>query len=279
VAIDAEARAQAQKLWNANPCGAVPGEDTTLEYFEAVERQRYLEQPWMYEHFGFSRYAGKRVLEIGTGHGTDLVQFGLAGAACHGVDITDKHLTLTQRNFDLRGLEVTLRKSDATDTGFPDAHFDLVYSFGVCHHIPEPRAVFQEMRRVLKPGGECLISVYNRDSAYFVLSKLLRHGLLRGGLFKLGYEGLKATIETGADGKDVRPYVRLYSSRSLRQELAPFVEVTEVRRKHLFLQDVVSSLGGLVPKLYLSGLDEYFGWYLVARGRKPLDGGSGPVGS
>jgi ubiquinone/menaquinone biosynthesis C-methylase UbiE len=267
VSGELDARAQARRQWTANPCGAVEGPEATVEYFEAVERNRYFEQPWMLQHFRFPDYAGRRVLEVGTGHGTDLIQFGKAGAECFGVDITDRHLELTRRNFELRGLGVTLRKCDATRIDFPDRSFDVVYSFGVCHHIPEVDQVFREIKRVLRPGGECLITVYSFYSAFFLFSKLLRHGVLRGGLFKLGYAGLKATVESGADGLEIRPYVRLYTKRSLTREMRHCFEVLDVRKKHLFLQDLVSALGGLTPRLFLNGLDRYLGWYLVARGR------------
>lgn len=56
----------------------------------------------MHRYFRYEGYAGKRVLEIGIGQGTDLMQFAKGGAIFHGADITDNHLKLTKCNFDLR---------------------------------------------------------------------------------------------------------------------------------------------------------------------------------
>lgn len=59
---------------------------------------------------------------------------------------------------------------------------DLVVSYGVIHHTPDPLRCFSELARVLKPGGRLLFNVYNWDnlyrSLYFFLSpplKAVRH--------------------------------------------------------------------------------------------------------
>ena len=75
---------RARDQWGANPCGAhVAGELPfgSREYFDAIEVHRYVtEAPWMKQAIGFDCYAGKRVLEIGFGTGTDLLQFARGGA-------------------------------------------------------------------------------------------------------------------------------------------------------------------------------------------------------
>ena len=74
---------------------------------------------------------------------------------------------------------------------------DLVVSYGVTHHTPDPLRCFMELTRVLKPGGIMLFNVYNWDnlyrSLYFFLSpplKSVRHLFGR----KFGDTILKYTI-------------------------------------------------------------------------------------
>ena len=260
---EAVAREQAVKQWSANPCGAVAGDERSLEYFLAVERGRYAQQPWQRACVRFEEYTGKRFLEIGVGHGTDLVQFAKAGAACHGIDITDRHLELTARNFALRGLPVALKQCDAARIEYPDAYFDLVYSFGVIHHIPDASSVLTEIRRVLKPGGRCLIALYRRYSL-FHLYMIVVPGLLRGRLLRLGYAGLLATIEGGADGVSVKPYVKLYRRREAVELLAG-LELEEASVHHLELGRFRASLAGRLLAPLLGLLEPWLGWYLVCR--------------
>src|SRR6185503_12457249 len=78
--------------------GAVDGDLTSLAYFLEVERTRYAQQAWQRRVFPFDRCRGQRVLEIGVGLGTDLAQFAKAGAICHAIDITDRHLEAAARN-------------------------------------------------------------------------------------------------------------------------------------------------------------------------------------
>lgn len=63
----------------------------------------------------------------------------------------------TDFDFDHQGsAPARLVSMDARDLRFPDASFDLIYSFHVLEHIPEPERALREMARALRPGGRYL---------------------------------------------------------------------------------------------------------------------------
>ncbi len=47
-----------------------------------------------------------------------------------------------------------------------DGVADLVFSYGVIHHTPNPFLCFRELARILKPGGYLLLNVYNWENLY-----------------------------------------------------------------------------------------------------------------
>jgi SAM-dependent methyltransferase len=49
---------------------------------------------------------------------------------------------------------------------FPDegGGFDLIYSIGVLHHLPDPRAGFLSLARLLRPGGKIAVWVYGHEN-------------------------------------------------------------------------------------------------------------------
>ena len=256
-----DARQQAQAQWNANPCGAVDTTEYDRAFFDRVERERYRDQYWMRDVFDYESFRGKRVLEIGVGLGTDLKQFARAGAECYGADITDTHLELTARNFELEGLSVDLHKADATRLPFPDGFFDCVYSFGVIHHIPDADAAVSEVTRVLKSGGIFQVAVYHRFSIHTAF--LFLYALLHGQLTKLGVAGVLATIERGADGVTIKPYVKLYSGGHLRRLLrAAGLRPKRTVIRHVRFDDI--------PVLnHFRRFEMLLGWYVCAFARKP----------
>jgi SAM-dependent methyltransferase len=77
---------------------------------------------------------------------------------------------------------------------FADDSFDMVFSHGVLHHLPDIKQAQSELHRVLSPGGELVIMVYARWSLNYVVSiGLIRRAALvaafflsRAGILKAG---------------------------------------------------------------------------------------------
>ena len=100
---------------------------------------------------------GERVVDVGSGAGFDSFiaagQVGDTGAVV-GVDMTPEMLVKSRDTAAALGLShVEFREGLAENLPVPDAWADAVISNGVINLCADKRAVFEEIRRVLKPGG------------------------------------------------------------------------------------------------------------------------------
>jgi len=103
------------------------------------------------------------------------------------------------------GLAATVVQMDAEQMQFPDNSFDLIWTWGVIHHSANTRKILEEMRRVLRPGGEALVMVYHRTFwEYYVQGAML--AILSGQIFKPA--ALHASIQRRTDGAIARYYKR-----------------------------------------------------------------------
>jgi 2-polyprenyl-3-methyl-5-hydroxy-6-metoxy-1,4-benzoquinol methylase len=84
-----EQKESVQQYWDNEPCGTsnIAYPEGSLEYFEAIADNRYNLEPFIASYARFNEWAGKKVLEVGCGVGTDLLQFARAGAHVLGVEI------------------------------------------------------------------------------------------------------------------------------------------------------------------------------------------------
>jgi SAM-dependent methyltransferase len=103
---------------------------------------------------------GKRILDIGCNHGTQLIPAYNAGWEVFGIDlnvhaIKDCRKYLTAGNFEVSTIE---------DVKFPDKHFEKIQTFHVLEHIYDPMAFLKKIHSLLEKGGELEIRIPNGGS-------------------------------------------------------------------------------------------------------------------
>ncbi len=180
----AEDKLRARAQWGADPCGAVHGQEFEFgsrEFFDEVERHRYTEYaPWMREVMGFDKFPGAKLLEIGCGMGSDLLQFARGGAIVTGADLTPRSVETSKHRFKIYDQPGTFVLTDGERLPFTDASFDVVYSNGVLHHTPDTEGAVREVHRVLRPDGTAKVMLYYRNSLNYWAEMFLRRGVLTG---------------------------------------------------------------------------------------------------
>jgi arsenite methyltransferase len=124
----------------------------------AVESFAGVANPW-----DLGRLAsGERVLDLGSGAGTDsLVASQMVGpeGRVTGIDMTPQMLAKARTAAAEMGADnVEFVESEAERLPFEGASFDVVVSNGVIDLIPDKDAVFSELHRVLVPGGRLQIA-------------------------------------------------------------------------------------------------------------------------
>ena len=106
-------------------------------------------------------------LEIGPGPGYLGLEWlkKTQGTRLKGLEISGDMITLAKKNALEYGLSsrVDYYQGDAQRMPFPDNHFEAVFTNGSLHEWAHPESIFNEIARVLKPGGKYFISDLNRD--------------------------------------------------------------------------------------------------------------------
>ncbi len=103
------------------------------------------------------------VLDIGTGPGFVAIEVArlLRGRGCQvvGLDLSRAMLALAAENAAKASLNGALswREGDAKALPFDTDEFDFVVSSGSLHHWEDPALVFDEIARVLKHDGHCIV--------------------------------------------------------------------------------------------------------------------------
>jgi len=249
-------------FWEANPLSsaAIPYPLGSREYFAYYDRLREANESldFSYRLHEYRRFAGKRVLDVGSGNGYVLSYYARERAQVYGVDITQAAITLCRQRFAFAGLQGGFTVGSAEDLPFPDDTFDCVCSMGVLHHTPDTERAVAEVYRVLKPGGRLIVMFYHRDSALYRVHMPILRWLKEKPMQQLVNE---------VDGIG-NPKGDVYSHAELRRLLSAFRDV-RTRAGCLDGTMVVPRVGRLIPTRLLKPFERQWGWFLYAKAYKP----------
>ena len=136
----------------------------TPGFFQQLHEYRYDKLNYLPHLVDFAGYAGKNLLEVGCGAGIDLVRFAQGGANVTGIDLSKTAIDLARQNFAQSEQQADLRLMNGEHMQFADNTFDVVYAHGVLQYTADTAKMIAEIYRVLKPGGQLIMMVYNRIS-------------------------------------------------------------------------------------------------------------------
>jgi len=250
-----------RRYWEQNPvaANAIPYALGTREYFTYYDALREANEPPAFSArlHEYAAFAGRRVLDIGSGNGYVLSRYAASGARVCGVDLTAAAIRLCRQRFALMNLPGQFTVGNAECLPFPDATFDCVCSMGVLHHTPDTARAVAEVHRVLRPNGRVILMFYHRDSLqYRVKFPLMRW--LKG---KSIQQSINEVDGVGNPKGDV--YSRSELAALMRQfnHLEMFAGVLPWH--------MVPRIRPLVPAALQQRLERRWGWFLYAKGVRP----------
>ena len=174
----------------------------TPGFFQQLDEYRYDKLNYLPRLVDFNSYRGRNLLEVGCGTGIDLVRFAREGANVTGIDLSKTAIALAGRNFMQSRLNADLFVMNGECLQFPDNMFDTVYAHGVLQYTADTEKMVVEIHRVLKPGGEAIMMVYNKYSWLNLMRNLT-----------------KVPLE-----HEDAPVLKKFSLSELKQLLRPFQE-------------------------------------------------------
>lgn len=278
-----------QDFWQNHACGDAKvgglrerfGGDYE-KFFADYDKWRYSFERHLPGCFDGLNVSGKRVLEIGLGQGADSESLIRRGARWSGIDLTAESVERVRTRLTLRDLPFDdIAQGSVLELPFADDSFDMVFSHGVLHHVPEIQKAEKEIHRVLRPGGELVIMMYARWSLNYLVSiALVRRAALlvavplaKAGLVKPGpgrgklaghldnaarlglgrYLRLKEFTHYNTDGPG-NPYAVVYDRKRIEQGFPSFT-LTRTYKRYMH-----------APPLPVHGLpgQELLGWHLWA---------------
>jgi ubiquinone/menaquinone biosynthesis C-methylase UbiE len=268
--------ARVRDFWNSRPCNIrhSPRPLGEREYFDEVEARKYLVEPHIPGFAAFSRWSGKRVLEVGCGIGTDTINFARAGAQVTAVDLSERSLEIARKRatvYKLPNIDFVQANVEELAAILPATRYDLVYSFGVVHHTPNPEAALRQMLSFLAPGGTLKLMVYHRYS-WKVCSVVMSY-------WRGAFWNLDRIIAQHSEAQEGCPVTYAYTKRQVQTLIESLgCHIQELFVDHIFPWRIPAYVQyryekvwhfKILPQPIFRWLETHFGWHLCVTAVKP----------
>lgn len=258
--------------------GLVSTDRRSPEYFREADRTLF---EWNHPYhdasgpfgrlFPYERYRGHRVLEVGCGQGGMAALWSERGAHLTAVDLNPDAIAATRTRFLQRNLSGEIRQVDARQLPFADATFDYAYSWGVLHHSPDLTRSIGELMRVLRPGGEFGVMLYNRHSLLYWYQIVYREGILHAERRFLSPLQL-ASRYTDGDRQEGNPHTWPVTTREMHSAFGPYASRLNVRVLGVDIEPilgfVIPGVVKLIPRIVWKSWARRWGWSLWISGHR-----------
>lgn len=108
-----------------------------------------------------TEWRGDRLLDVGCGDGTFTLRLGHEYRQVYGIDMQEDYIEIFKRRVATGG-KFNAEVMSASAMDFPDEHFDAIVTIETLEHVADLTGAAREINRVLKPGGQLVITVPNR---------------------------------------------------------------------------------------------------------------------
>ena len=247
-----------KSFWDKQPCNIKHSKKElgSKDYFDEVESKKFFVEPHIIEFTEFEKWEGKKVLEIGCGIGTVAVNFAKNGAHYTGIELSSKSLELTKKRFKEYSLEGKFYEGNAEEIEnfLPIEKFDLIYSFGVIHHSPNPEKIINSLNKYMHENSEIRVMLYSKKSWKNYM------------------------IEVGLDQPEAQygcPIANTYSKNDILKLFKNY-NVTSITKDHIFPYKISEYKNGLykkedwfenMPEKMFKQLEKKLGWHSLIKAK------------
>ena len=193
------------------------------------------------------------MLEVGCGLGTAAINFARHGADYTGFDLSQKSVDMAKQRFEVYGFPGKFYQGNAEtlDQYLPTDKYDLIYSWGVIHHSPEPKKIIKQIKNYLAPDGTFKLMLYAKNSWKSFM------------------------IDAGFDQPEAQygcPVAYTYSEDDIRELLGDEFDIVSMTQDHIFPYQIEPYKQGQyikqpwfenMPVQVFRVLEKRLGWHLM----------------
>lgn len=114
--------------------------------------------------------AGKQVLDLGCGGGLLCEAMTGRGARVTGADISGELIEVAREHAAQQVLAIDYIETESGDLAQQATRFDLITCLEMLEHVDDPGQVIADCARLLKPGGDLILSTLNRTPTAYALA-------------------------------------------------------------------------------------------------------------
>jgi len=224
-----------ETFWD-EPCGESHfkslGFETNSQFDTWFFEHQY---PYLKNFIPFESFAGKKILEVGLGYGSVSQKIMESGATFFGLDLAKGPVQIVRERLKQEGFAGEVFQGSVLDCPWNDSTFDGIISIGCLHHTGNLARAIKEVHRILKPGGNCVIMVYNAFSyrqIFLSPFKTFRHYFrqkIEGSTPRRGEKRERSLYDSNLE-KDAAPVTDFVGTFGLKKMLLPlFSEIRIVK--------------------------------------------------